>query len=159
MLWHHNRARANHGATPLVWNTTCEDAARTAAAVCDFQHHVVNGQGQNLFTVSGDMFNVTGGITDSWYKGEADVYTAWGANPDDSTFHQWGHMTQVVWKGTTSVGCVSIDCGSAMTINGRASELNKYTVCNYSPPGNYGGQYAQNVAAPIGDYHKFLWSD
>jgi len=159
LLWHHNRARANHGAKNLEWSTDCESAASNAAAFCDFTHHTVDGQGQNLFTVSGSAFNVTAGVTESWYKGEADIYGAWGATPDMSTFHEWGHLSQILWKGTTHVGCVTIDCGSKMTINGQSSELNLYTVCNYSPPGNYEGEYAANVGAPIGSYQGYSWSD
>ncbi|OAG10879.1 PR-1-like protein [Paraphaeosphaeria sporulosa] len=159
MLWHHNRARANHGASNLEWSSDCESAASTAAAYCDFTHHVVDGQGQNLFTVSGDAYNATAGITESWYKAEADIYGAFDATPNMDTFHEWGHLTQVLWKKTTHVGCVTIDCGSKMTINGKSSTLNLYTVCNYSPPGNYEGEYAANVAAPINSYQGFSWAD
>lgn len=159
VLWHHNRARANHGASNLEWSSDCESAASTAAAYCDFNHHVVDGQGQNLFTVSGDAYNATAGITESWYKAEADIYGAFGAAPNMDTFHEWGHLTQVLWKKTTHVGCVTIDCGSKMTIEGASSELNLYTVCNYSPPGNYEGEYAENVAAPANSYQGYSWAD
>lgn len=169
VLWHHNRARANHGASNLQWSTDCEAAAKTAAEMCDFTHHTVDGQGQNLFTVSGDAYNVTGGITDSWYKGEADIYTWWGQEPphdaadssslDMTTFEKYGHATQILWKSTTHVGCVTIDCGSKMTVGGVSSTMNKYTVCNYSPPGNYVGKFADNVAAPISSYSGYQWTD
>ena len=159
MLWHHNRARRNHDASNLEWSDDCESAARNAAAFCDFEHHTVDGQGQNLFTVSGDAYNATAGVTESWYKAEADIYGAFGAAPNMDTFHEWGHLTQVLWKKTTHVGCVTIDCGSKMTIDGAASELGLYTVCNYSPPGNYEGEYAENVAAPIASYKGYSWLD
>ena len=159
MLWHHNRARANHGASNLAWSDECESAARDAAAFCDFEHHTVDGQGQNLFTVSGDAYNATAGITESWYKAEADIYGAFDSTPNMATFHEWGHLSQVLWKKTTHVGCVTIDCGSKMTIDGSPSELGLYTVCNYSPPGNYEGEYAENVAAPINSYKGYSWAD
>lgn len=41
---------------------------------------------------------------------------------------------QVVWKSTTKVGCGAVMCGSSRI----------YT-CSYDPPGNYVGQYTQNV--------------
>lgn len=48
-----------------------------------------------------------------------------------------GHFTQVIWTGSTKVGC------------GQAASLGKkggvYTVCNYDPPGNYIGQFPANV--------------
>lgn len=159
MLWHHNRARANHDASNLEWSDDCESAARNAAAFCDFEHHTVDGQGQNLFTVSGDAYNATAGVTESWYKAEADIYGAFGAAPNMDTFHEWGHLTQVLWKKTTHVGCVTIDCGSKMTIDGQPSELGLYTVCNYSPPGNYEGEYAENVAGPTNSYKGYTWHD
>ncbi|KAF1961553.1 PR-1-like protein [Byssothecium circinans] len=169
VLWHHNRARANHGAGNLQWSTECEAAAKTAAEYCDFEHHTVSGQGQNLFTLSGNAYNVTGGITDSWYKGEADIYNWWGQEPphasgdsnslDMETFEKYGHATQMLWKGTTHVGCVTIDCGSKMTVGGVASSMGKYTVCNYSPPGNFVGEFAKNVQAPIGSYQGYYWAD
>lgn len=45
-----------------------------------------------------------------------------------------GHFTQVVWKGSKSFGC------------GLAIGNNKaFGVCNYYPPGNYLGQFENNV--------------
>jgi pathogenesis-related protein 1 len=40
-----------------------------------------------------------------------------------------GHYTQMVWRGSASVGC-----GAAMCPFGR------YLVCNYAPPGNVVGR-------------------
>merc|ERR1719183_3287925 len=47
--------------------------------------------------------------------------------------HGTGHYTQVVWKGSVSLGCGQ---------NGR------WLCCNYGPGGNMGGTYTQNVFAP-----------
>jgi uncharacterized protein YkwD len=67
ILFHHNQARANHGAEPLVWNATVADTAAITANTCEFAHYIPDGagQGQNLFTTSGPVFNVTAGITES----------------------------------------------------------------------------------------------
>lgn len=51
-----------------------------------------------------------------------------------------GHFTQVVWKSTRGVGC-------AQAYSHRTHRL--YTVCNYSPPGNYIKRYKDNVPLPI----------
>jgi hypothetical protein len=163
VLYHHNAARANHNAAPLTWNADCEANALIAAQRCTFEHYIPDGanQGQNLFTVSGSAFNVTAGITESWYKSEfPPMVPYFGASdiPDD-VFHSVGHLTQMLWKSTTGVGCVSIDCGNKMIVNGQTSTLNKYTVCNYAPPGNVGGRYAQNVGSPISSTNLGSWTD
>ena len=163
MLYHHNAARANHAAEPLTWDDACEANARIAAQKCNFGHFIPEGagQGQNLFTVSGDAFNATAGITESWYKGELEPMLPYFGDKDvpDDVFHEVGHLTQVVWKGTTKIGCVSIDCGDKMIVGGAASSMNKYTVCNYAPAGNVFGGYRENVVRPISLTNLGGWAD
>lgn len=162
MLYHHNAARANHDAAPLAWDDDCEANARIAAEKCTFEHFIPDGagQGQNLFVVSGDAFNATAGVTESWYKGELEPMTPYFGKDDipDDVFHEVGHLTQMVWKATTGVGCVSIDCGDKMVVGGSISTMNKYTVCNYSPAGNTGA-YAENVSPPISTAALGNWAD
>lgn len=67
------------------------------------------------------------------------------ASPDMSDFTEWGHFTQIVWKSTKEVGCFTYTCDYLDTAKASNSP---FTVCNYSPPGNYGGEYADNVLAP-----------
>ena len=52
-----------------------------------------------------------------------------------------GHFTALVWKETTDVGCAR--CAGK---DGKWYET--YIVCNYKPPGNVQGQFADNVQAP-----------
>ena len=163
VLFHHNAARANHEAAPLTWDSECEFNARIAASRCSFEHYIPKGagQGQNLFVVSGDAFNATAGISESWYRGELTPMIPWfgKSNLPHEVFEQVGHLTQMVWKETTKVGCVSLDCGGAMTVNGKGSTMNKYTVCNYAPAGNVRDQYAANVASPISPANLVGWAD
>ena len=163
IIYHHNAIRANHDAAPLKWDSDCEANARIAASRCDFKHFIPQGagEGQNLFTMSGPAFNVTGGISQSWYHSELPAMLPWFGKPNlpYDVFEKVGHLTQRVWKGTTKVGCVSINCGGAMTINGAASTMNKYTVCNYAPPGNYANEYAENVVPPISSAKAIGWMD
>lgn len=165
VLYHHNAARANHNAAPLVWDSECEAGARRTAEMCIFAHPDFLGdidQGQNLFTVSGDSFNVTAGITESWYKGELEpMMPHFGKdNVPDDVFHEVGHLTALLWKATTKVGCVSLDCGSKMKFgDGTPTDLNKFTVCNYASPGNFAGKFAENVDPPISTDNLGSWLD
>jgi uncharacterized protein YkwD len=163
IIYHHNAIRANHDAAPLTWDSDCEANARIAASRCDFKHFIPQGagEGQNLFTKTGPEFNVTGGITGSWYLGELPAMRPWFGQPSipHDVFEKAGHLTQLVWKGTTKVGCVSIDCGADMTLNDVASIMNKYTVCNYAPQGNVVGEFAKNVVPPKASAKAISWMD
>lgn len=163
LLYHHNAVRANHDAAPLVWDHACEVNARIAAERCIWEHYIPEGagQGQNLFAVSGDLFNATGGVRENWYNGELPKMMPFFGQKDvpDDIFHEVGHLTQMVWKETTKVGCVSYDCGDKMIVEGKKSSINKYTVCNYAPAGNVGGAFAENVDSPIAISNLGGWSD
>merc|ERR1712037_806723 len=74
------------------------------------------------------------GAVDSWYS-EIKDYT-FGKEPSMGG-PVTGHFTQVVWKGSTDVGVGVAQEGSKVVV-----------VANYSPPGNFGGQYVDNVPAP-----------
>ncbi|KAF2220137.1 hypothetical protein BDZ85DRAFT_267238 [Elsinoe ampelina] len=68
-----------------------------------------------------------------------------------SKFSQWGHFTQVVWKDSTKVGCATWRCKSVK--DGAGNPMSSayggdVTYCNYQGPGNYGGEYANNVGRP-----------
>lgn len=98
------------------------------------------GYGQNLASwgssgdISGQELEVAAAaVTMQWYNGEVNLYSSYYgmANPPMDSFLQWGHFTQLVWKGTKSVGCATVQCpaGSVLSMNAW------YTVCNYNEPG------------------------
>ncbi|KAF2736797.1 PR-1-like protein [Polyplosphaeria fusca] len=163
VLYHHNAARANHDAAPLEWDNDLADRAGVCAKNCDFKHFIIDesGDGQNLFTVSGDSFNVTAGITESWYKGELDAMMPYFGqdNVPEDVFHSVGHLTAMLWKSTTKVGCFSHDCGSAMKVGDQPSSMNKYTVCNYHTAGNMQNEYGAQVSGPKPNANLGSWSD
>ena len=76
-------------------------------------------------------------ITNEMYNNEFGYYPQpWGASsPDMSQFENWGHLSQIVWADTTSVGCAWQDCSSQGLANVGGGVGAWFTVCNYSPPG------------------------
>jgi len=136
----HNRYRARHGAAPLQWDRRLEEAAYRWASRCDFTHDKSGtGQGENLY-VSGDLNedSLMAPATKSWYD-EVKLYNY--NNPGFSM--ATGHFTQVVWKGTTHVGCAAYACRNGVkNFNWPRGTM---VVCRYSPPGNVQGRFKQNV--------------
>ncbi|KIY71291.1 PR-1-like protein [Cylindrobasidium torrendii FP15055 ss-10] len=132
----HNEARAKYGAGKLTWSDALYADTQKWANQCKFQHSGGN-YGENLAAGTGN-FGFKNGL-DSWMS-EASKYDY--NHPGFSS--ETGHFTQVVWKNTKQVACAVGDC-KAGTIFDQAS---KYVVCRYSPPGNYQGQFPQNVGRP-----------
>jgi len=50
------------------------------------------------------------------------------------------HLTQMIWKDSTHVGC-----GYSSVENNKKRIHKYYVVCRYSPPGNWRGEYKQNI--------------
>lgn len=102
------------------------------------------GYGQNLAMVanSGDIQNqskdkaLAQAISDMWYESEAALFEKlYGqAKPDDGNFEGWGHFTQVLWDGSTSVGCAVQYCPPGSMVPNMGA---LYTVCNYAPAGMF----------------------
>lgn len=145
----HNSARASHGADNLVWAQDLVDAAQKWATACVWEHGgnsgIAGGAGQNLAAgaSSGATASQSGqAIVDMWMAEEKDY------NPKSPTY---SHFTQVVWKGTTQLGCFQAQCASSKFKTGSGAlvfpsmKSVAYTVCNYKKAGNVSGQYGTNV--------------
>ncbi|WP_066359870.1 CAP family protein [Herbidospora mongoliensis] len=139
----HNTARAQYGARPLAWNPALLPATQTWANQCRFQHSQPNGAyGENLYATTkvADDATIVRDAVRAWMD-EAKLYNY--SNPGFSG--ATGHFTQVVWKSTTNLA-VAVGTCPANTIFPRAS---KYVVARYTPPGNWLGQFPQNVGRPV----------
>ncbi|KAI8067108.1 CAP domain-containing protein [Gongronella butleri] len=123
----HNKYRAIHQAPPLKWDNTLANYASNYIGHCQFKHSG-GPYGENLAMGYGDWTSVV----NAWYD-EVKDYSY--SNPGFSM--ATGHFTQVVWKGSTKIGCGFASC------NGQ-----KMYSCNYDPPGNYLGEFPQNVLPP-----------
>jgi hypothetical protein len=79
--------------------------------------------------------------TESLLEGWVSEKTQYNGEPVDSTnYLRFGHYTQMVWRGTTQIGCAT-----AITQEGvppGAVGETVYLVCRYSPAGNQFGQAA-----------------
>jgi len=131
----HNQIRSQHGAVALTWSDTLANAGKGWADKCVFEHS--GGQlgafGENLAAGTGSSYDVTAAMK-SWTD-EISQYDA--GNPVPS------HYTQVVWKGTTQVGCgLAPACAGIFDSSFGPA---KYFVCEYQPQGNIIGQFAENV--------------
>jgi len=157
VLLAHNVHRANHSAADLTYSNELAAVAQEIASSCVYAHDTTvesttgNGvYGQNIAAgLTAD--EVTDVITNLWYNAEVNAYSPYygQANPGGN-FNNYGHFTQIVWQGTTVVGCATQDCSANGLANVGSNVPPYFTVCNYYEAGNYGGEYADNIDAPLG---------
>ncbi len=133
ILERHNSLRAIHRASALKWNADVQNYAQNwadkIAREDRMYHRQPNKYGENIYWMSGGNPSAAS-VVQAWYN-EIKQYNF--ARPGFSG--ATGHFTQVVWKGSTELGC-----GKARSRRGGL-----YVVCNYSPPGNYLGRFPENV--------------
>lgn len=128
----HNAVRAKHCAAPLTWSPKLAAVAQKWADTlrdkgCAFGHS--GGQyGENLAAGTEGVLDPEATVK-MWYD-EIEKYKF----PNGGFSMETGHFTQVVWRGTTQVGCGHSQCKG-----------NDIWVCNYDPAGNWDGQYRENV--------------
>ncbi|CAF1392433.1 unnamed protein product [Rotaria sp. Silwood1] len=126
MLDAHNKYRASHCANPLQLDDTlsrsAQNYAHTLAYTNSFQHSGIRGVGENLY--------MGATAVKSWYDEVSQYNFNWGGFSMAT-----GHFTQVVWRGSQKLGV-----GVARSSTGAV-----YVVAQYTPPGNYQGQFQANV--------------
>jgi len=120
----------------LTWSDQLASKAQQWANNCKFQHSggSLGPFGENLAAGTGSSYNIQAAIK-SWTDESKDY------NPSNPVA---SHFTQVVWKGSTQLGCAVALCDGIFSASfGKA----KYFVCEYSPQGNIIGEFPQNVQA------------
>jgi hypothetical protein len=131
----HNQLRAAAGVPPVTWDASLAAAADSYAAQLartgTWGHSPPAsrpGQGENLWMGTRGAFSVDQMIG-SWAS-EGRRFRA-GIFPAVSRTRNWadvGHYTQMIWRGTTRVGCAI-----------RSNVRDDYLVCRYAPAGNVMG--------------------
>lgn len=86
-------------------------------------------------------------ISNYWYGDEIELYPGYGGEPDMTDFEAWGHYSQVVWVGSTVIGCGIQKCAAGTLEDGMDAYM---STCNYYPAGNVDTEYASNVLKPLG---------
>lgn len=131
----HNQARAAAGVRPIYWDSSlageADAYALQLARTGRWGHSPAAarpGQGENLWMGTRGAFSID------------EMVGAWAAEgrwfrrgrfPAVSATGRWdevGHYSQMIWPGSTRVGCAV-----------RSSARNDYLVCRYSPAGNVMG--------------------
>ncbi|CAN6667964.1 protein Pry1p [Trichomonascus vanleenenianus] len=125
----HNADRAQHSAQPLAWNDTLASYAQNYLnnQNCVFAHSG-GPYGENIAM----GYATTSDAIAAWYNEGAEYNYAAGQFSDET-----GHFTQVVWKGSSQLGCASVSCGSS----------GAFFACEYYPRGNIIGSFQKNVVA------------
>lgn len=123
---YHNKVRALHHVGDVTWSSELADYASNylSSDNCVFKHS--GGEyGENIAL----GYSSIDEAQDAWYN-EEDQYDYAAGQFSEAT----GHFTQMVWKGTTEVGCATADCSGGT-----------FLVCEYSPRGNIIGEFTENV--------------
>jgi hypothetical protein len=136
ILMVHNRERAEVGVPALVWSGALAAHAAVWAehlakigALQHSQNQDRPGEGENLWMGTANRYTPDE-MAQGWAGEKKDFRN--GVFPDVSRSGNWqavGHYTQMIWKGTTEIGC-------AIATGGQYDVL----VCRYGPPGNMMGE-------------------
>jgi len=123
----HNQWRQRVGVAPLQWSAElaayAQQWASQSLANGRFSHREGGAYGENFFMARGRPWSA-GEVVNRWAS-EARNYN----HASNSCQGVCGHYTQIVWRGTTHVGC-----GVARSAD------QEIWVCNYNPPGNFVGE-------------------
>lgn len=139
MLDAHNAARAAVGVPPLTWDERLAASARRWAVELArsgrFRHaeqpYGPGREGETLWTGTRGAYRYDE-MAGHWIAERRDFVNA--PTPGFSLTGRWqdvAHYTQIVWRGTTAVGCATA-----------SNRTDDYLVCRYAPAGNVVGQRA-----------------
>ncbi|WP_226966909.1 pathogenesis-related family 1 protein [Streptomyces phaeolivaceus] len=124
-----NKARADVGVPPLVWDESVAEHARSWARVrvadCELVHSN-SRYGENLAKGSNPRYSLADAAR-LWLDEKPDYDRPANACVNG---RECLHYTQLVWRSSTRVGAAKARCGDGWT----------YVVANFDPPGNWLGR-------------------
>jgi len=137
-----NAARAAVGVKPLAWDPIAAQVADDYAHMCNFEHNPNAAQDYaQLGGGSGGLGeNIAAGTTpESPTTAVADWLSEKGSYDyaTNTCASICGHYTQIVWAASTGVGCAHVTCNTNSPFGGGEWD---FSVCDFSPPGNFVGQ-------------------
>jgi hypothetical protein len=142
MVQAHNTVRANPTPTPvpplepLGWDDAAEAVATGWAMNCVWMHNPNRGNfGENIAATTAPTTTPTE-VTNDWASEAADYDYA---NNSCTPGKECGHYTQIVWRTTNALGCYTNHCTTGTPFSGFGPNWT-FTVCDYSPPGNWIGE-------------------
>ncbi|WP_234046734.1 pathogenesis-related family 1 protein [Streptomyces adelaidensis] len=124
-----NKARADVGVPPLVWDDAVAAHARSWARVRVADCRIVHSNsryGENLAKGSDPDYSMSDAAR-LWIDEKPDYDRPSNSCEND---RECLHYTQVVWRGSTRVGAAKARCANGWT----------YVAANFDPPGNWVGR-------------------
>jgi hypothetical protein len=136
---------------PLTWDPNVAAMAQSWVNTCSASHNpAINNYpyyGENI--AGGSYSGNVAAAVQAWFAesnnivnpNQPIVFSAINQAWCNGNWQNCGHVTQVLWQGTTSIGCGMANCiyqGSQMT----------FIVCDYYPKGNLEGSVVYTVASP-----------
>ncbi len=134
----------------FTWNAMLAQVAQNYADKCQYGHN--SNRQSDYVALGGENIYIGENIAAHWFsqpQGNASHYAGlqmnlwWDEHSDwhyqtyqSNTINGAGHFTQMIWANTIEIGC-----GMAYCADFQNGFDGYFGVCNYSPGGNYIGQY------------------